>query len=637
MKKIYLFAFSAVLALGASAQAQQVVAKKKQFTREEIVQGGIIVRQDRNETSSLLRTTILSEDFQGVAGTLPAALPSGWSCPTVTTIIDGGDDPNEPIIDVASFMIEDAASAVAGGYWPVPELGGANRFAGANDDSDPCDCDNADTWLQSPAMDFSAATNPALIFDIFHDQGFGGGDAVVQVSLDMGTTWTNLAYSGTDTGVLPVDESVWQTVIFLLPDYAGESSVTLRFQWTDNGTWASGFAVDNIEVGDLEANNLKNDKVVFGNWFMEDFLEGFWDYSMIPVVQASPISATSIISNNGLNDQTGVTFSLEIFEAGTSAGTWVSNQTMDTPSLTKDTLSVVTDFVPDMVGEIMIECTAVSTVVDDNPADDMASKSMMMTENIYARDANAAQAFVLMSTDEMYGNLFGIHANDFFGGIDVAIGAGSDEGVIIQGQLFEYDGLDADGLPVLSDVNNSLTVQHIVTADDLNGVGENNFVTLGFEEGALELEAGITYLAVIVNLDNGDLRIPVSGPNTWPASWILSDGSWGWTGSIPMVRLNGDETVSVNETASVNNVTLGQNIPNPATGSTVINYSLPSSEQVSIIVRDMTGRIVMTQDLGKQAPGAQRYEMNVSALSSGMYTYSLTAGETTLTKEMIVR
>jgi hypothetical protein len=392
-----------------------------------------------------------------------------------------------------------------------------------------------------------------------------------------------------------------------------------------------------VEVGDLEDNNLKCDKVVFGDWFMADFLEGFWDYSMIPLNQASPIAATSIISNNGLNDQTGVTFDLEVFQNGVSQGNWTSIQTLDTPSLTKDTLSVITDFVPNAVGEIMIECTAVSTVVDDNPADDMAAKSMMMTETTYARDANTAQAFVLMSTDEMYGNLFGMHANDMFGGIDVAVGAGSDEGVIIQGQLFEFDGLDADGLPILSDVDNSLTVQHIVTLDDLNGVAENNFITLGFEEGALQLEAGITYLAVIVNLDNGDLRIPVSGPNSWPASWILSGGEWGWTGSVPMIRLNSDESVSVTETASVNTVTLGQNIPNPAAGSTVINYSLPTSEKVTITVRDMTGRAVMTQDLGKQAPGAQRYEMNVSALSAGMYTYSLTAGETTVTKEMIVK
>jgi Secretion system C-terminal sorting domain len=637
MKKIYLFAFSAILSLGASAQAQQVVAKKKQFTREEITPSGVIVRQDRPETASMLRTTILSEDFQGVAGTLPAGLPAGWSTPTVSSIIDGGDDPNEPIVDVESFWVHDAATAVAGGYWPVPELGGGNKFAGANDDADPCDCDNADTWLQSPEMNFSAATNPALIFDIFHDQGFGGGDAVVQISTDQGTTFTDLAYSGTTTGVLPVDESVWQTIIFLLPEYAGNASVIVRFQWTDNGTWASGFGIDNVEVGDLEDNNLKCDKVVFGDWFMADFLEGFWDYSMIPLNQASPIAATSIISNNGLNDQTGVTFDLEVFQNGVSQGNWTSIQTLDTPSLTKDTLSVITDFVPNAVGEIMIECTAVSTVVDDNPADDMAAKSMMMTETTYARDANTAQAFVLMSTDEMYGNLFGMHANDMFGGIDVAVGAGSDEGVIIQGQLFEFDGLDADGLPILSDVDNSLTVQHIVTLDDLNGVAENNFITLGFEEGALQLEAGITYLAVIVNLDNGDLRIPVSGPNSWPASWILSGGEWGWTGSVPMIRLNSDESVSVTETASVNTVTLGQNIPNPAAGSTVINYSLPTSEKVTITVRDMTGRAVMTQDLGKQAPGAQRYEMNVSALSAGMYTYSLTAGETTVTKEMIVK
>ncbi len=637
MKKIYLLAFTFSVAVGASAQAQQVVAKKKQFTRDEISPSGIVVRQEKPENSNLLRTVIFSEDFEDVMGTLPQPIPAGWSCPTVTSIIDNGDEPDEPIVDVVSFNIQDAETAIAGGYWPVPELGGGNQFAGANDDSDPCDCDNADVWLQTPEMDFSDAINPALIFDIFHDQGFGGGEAKVQISTDGGTSWSDLIYSGTDTGTLPVDESVWQTIIFLMFDYAGESSVTLRFQWSDAGQWASGFAVDNVEVGDLEENNLKTDKVVFGNWFQEDFIEGFWDYTQIPLNQASPVSATAIISNNGLNDQTGVTFNLEVFMNGTSAGEWPSDQTFDTPSLTKDTLSVITDYTPTAEGEVMIECTSVSTVTDDNPADDLAMKSMMMTEDIYARDADAAQAFVLMANDDIYGNLFGIHENDFFGAIQIAPGGGSDDGVIIQGQLFIFDGLDADGLPILEEVDDSFTVQHIVTTDELNGVSENNFITLPFENGAIELEAGVTYLAAIVNVDNGDFRVPVSGPNAWPASWIYSDGEWGWTGSVPMIRLSSDEGLAVSSITTDAALSLGQNIPNPATETTVINYNLQSSEKVSLMVRDMTGRIVMTQELGKQAPGAQRYTLNVADFSAGMYTYTLTAGEVSLTKEMIVK
>ncbi|MFN0032430.1 MAG: T9SS type A sorting domain-containing protein [Flavobacteriales bacterium] len=639
MKKIYLLAFSLVAAVGANAQTQQVTAQKKQFTRDEITPTSIVMRQDRIQDASILRTVIFEEDFQAVTGTLPQPLPALWSTPIVTTIIDDFDEPDEPIIDVSSFTVQNSETAVAGGYWPVPEYGGSNQFAGANDDADPCNCANADTYLQTPVIDFSDATNPALIFDIFHDQGFGGGAAIAQISTN-GTDWVDMVYSGSDDGTLPVDESVWQTCIFLLFEYAGESTVSIRFHWTDNDTWASGFAVDNVEVGDLEANNMALNKVVFGNWYMEDFIEGFWDYTMIPVSQTSEIQATAIVANNGLNDQTGVTFNLEVSMNGTevSGSPFVSDQTADTPSLQKDTLSVLTPYIPGELGEVSIECSVVSTVTDDDPTDDSSTKSLMITAETYARDADAAQAFVLIANEEIYGNLFGMHANEFFGGIDVAVGGGTDEGTIIQGQLFYFDGLDEDGLPVLSDVDDSFTVQHIVTADDLNGVGENNFITLGFEDGAQELEADVTYMACIINLDGGDLRIPVSGPNNWPASWIYSGGEWGWTGSVPMIRLNGDPNVSVKENETVaNTVTVDQNMPNPANGITVINYNLPAAEVVTITVRDMTGRTVKVMNLGKQTPGAQRYELNVSDLSAGSYTYTLVAGEVAATKEMIVK
>ncbi len=59
--------------------------------------------------------------------------------------------------------------------------------------------------------------------------------------------------------------------------------------------------------------------------------------------------------------------------------------------------------------------------------------------------------------------------------------------------------------------------------------------------------------------------------------------------------------------------------PNPATEVATINFNLTSASNATIHVTDVTGRTVMTQELGKQAAGAGSYTLNLGAMSNGMY------------------
>lgn len=72
---------------------------------------------------------------------LPAAIPNTWMTNMVTD--------NTDITETAAFKIFDAETANTGGYWPVPEISmaNANKFAAANDDPEPCDCDLTTAWL----------------------------------------------------------------------------------------------------------------------------------------------------------------------------------------------------------------------------------------------------------------------------------------------------------------------------------------------------------------------------------------------------------------------------------------------------------------------------------------------------------
>ncbi len=55
--------------------------------------------------------------------------------------------------------------------------------------------------LIMPSQNLSAYSNVVVGFDVFHDQGYGSGSAIVRVSLDGGTSFT-------DVYTIPVDAAI---------------------------------------------------------------------------------------------------------------------------------------------------------------------------------------------------------------------------------------------------------------------------------------------------------------------------------------------------------------------------------------------------------------------------------------------
>lgn len=81
---------------------------------------------------------------------------------------------------------------------------------------------------------------------------------------------------------------------------------------------------------------------------------------------------------------------------------------------------------------------------------------------------------------------------------------------------------------------------------------------------------------------------------------------------------------------------LGQNHPNPFTGSTRIPYSLPDSYSAAQLkVYSLTGQEVYTVALAASGPG--EIEIPAQVLSSGAYVYQLIVdGKSVATKKMIL-
>lgn len=78
---------------------------------------------------------------------------------------------------------------------------------------------------------------------------------------------------------------------------------------------------------------------------------------------------------------------------------------------------------------------------------------------------------------------------------------------------------------------------------------------------------------------------------------------------------------TVSATDDIN--TLNQVYPNPAGNSFVIDLSTTNAHNVVINVVDMTGRVVLTQDRGKLAPGNYLMRLDTDKLQTGIYLYNI--------------
>lgn len=110
------------------------------------------------------------------------------------------------------------------------------------------------------------------------------------------------------------------------------------------------------------------------------------------------------------------------------------------------------------------------------------------------------------------------------------------------------------------------------------------------------------------------------------AGWYIDDVSIEATMSVE----DPDETVDATP------FFLAQNRPNPFNPITTISFSLPSDSPATLIVYDMSGRVIRTLVDRKLEAGSHQVEFDAADLPSGVYLYRLEAGPQTDTRRMVL-
>ena len=168
----------------------------------------------------------------------------------------------------------------------------------------------------------------------------------------------------------------------------------------------------------------------------------------------------------------------------------------------------------------------------------------------------------------------------------------------------------------------------IVTDTNVSATDSSKFgLSTSADTVWLERPAG-----VVINM----VAIPALGKDT---SWARQpDGSATWVKLSPVTRgaTNGGTVDVEEEETLVSTFALMQNYPNPFNPATVISYQLPVTSSVRLVVYDLLGREVAALVNEIQQPGQHSVQFDASRLTSGVYFYSITTGNFTATKKLML-
>ncbi|MEY3591125.1 MAG: hypothetical protein RLZZ38_78 [Bacteroidota bacterium] len=602
MKKLY-FSFLALTAAGTfHAQVKSINAprldKKASF---EV--GSSVAHKPSADAKA---TTIWSDDFSTAANW---AIASTGSNPEQWHII------NTPNSIPVSAMSPFAAPTAANGFLFV------NSDANNTQDQDGTPIITTATTVN--AINCSAHSVVKVKYN--HNFRWWHDTRGIRVSGDNGVTWTEFLISDETDYFTPNQNSgnPEVTVIDISSIAAGQSQVKIQFYYHDNDYWGWYWAVDDVELYVPEANDVKLNGVLWGS-------TGFWAerlaYYQVPQSQVTEVEFSGLVENIGAQNQTDAVFTATTGSyTGTSAATPIAVGQIDT-------LACATSFTPgSSIANHALSANVALGVTDGDPSNNALNNFATIAVNpyVYSRDnGTALNGSFNGGMGFEVGNIFDIFSNVSIGGGSVYINGAAEPGAEMYLKLYSIDPATGDFLYV------DETGPYVLQNSDLDAE-----VTLSFLGGSYPLNAGESYLLVAgSNGDGGatnDLVVGTAGPAPVQTCYYydMTDLTWYYTTSQPMVRMNFDPALGVNEEVASFGLEVA---PNPAADATNVTFTVKNTTDAVINVIDMAGKVVATQTLAG-INGTQNVAINTSALNNGMYTVSVAANGTIVTKKLAIR
>lgn len=594
MKKVYLGLFTLVLAGSASAQLMNKNLREAQRIQNI---GEVPAKATHNLEKAI---PFWTNDF---------STASDW------TISNAGatGSPAHTLGDWA--IVTDVNAIPVTALKPAGHTTAANGYALVNSDAAGSGQTQNTRIVTSGVINCSGKPNVSMIFQqsTRHFQEL----YYVVVSTDGGTTWTDFQVNTTQAvNTNSANPALAQVNISSVA--ANQANVKVGFRYVGAYDWF--WAVDDVQLVETDNYDLSANGYYWG-------VEGTWGprlpYYQTPIAQINPIHFAGLVENKGAMAQSDVTFTANIASASYSQtspmGALAPNQI--------DTFDISTTFTPAAsVASFAVTGSTASGTTDANPTDNTApALAFATTQTTYARDAQVVQAGSYNQGQgyEM-GNIFDITADATLKGVDVFVASTSTANCSIYGLLYTIDGGG-------NFVYGGATALHTVPAGELG-----TMITLPLTT-PFPLIAGNSYLLVVGSYGDGgatdDFVVGTSGISEAQTTYYLdgneNTGTWYYSTSTPMVRMNFNASLSVAENTANVNVNV---FPNPVVGEATIEVNGATASTITVL--DLAGKVVYTANTSE---GTSKVSFSTVNFSAGVYTVNVATNAGTVTKKMVVK
>lgn len=645
MKKIYLAAGALGLAGMVSAQTGFQTLRPQNTVADQTIKHSYKMKDAQHPSGTSFSerggTVYFSEDFEnGLTGNFGGTQTAtgAWTTVIVTGVVGWETTTTGHANDAGStFNIPPLMSTTGsgtGGTWML-----------LDSDSDGTSGSSEEATLTSPTIDFGSLT-PGTPLALEWQQFFAEWQADslhIEVSTDGGTTWNGVVVSdgvGRDNRPNPENMRVNITPY----NVAGSSTVQIRFRWT--GNWDYGWQLDDVKIVDLPPDNL----VLANSWMTHNTVHplavsaGFSDkitYTKVPTTQLFDVSFRASVSNLGADDQTGTMVNVTTNQAYSGASNSfgiLTGQTTDTTIMPDMTLPATTGVV-----EAYFDITY-ADIANELNTDGLKDTTMLeVTDYIFSRDDNFYTGAGLWNGEsggssnafEM-GQVYQIANNATLTGVDIVVTGTTVAGVLVYPVIYEIDPATGDYNPIFN--GSGTTSEYTIQTSDIPATANvSNPVKVTLPVTAA-LQGGKEYIIAVGHYGGTDPLVIANSPSVDASAYTTflldgTDNTWYYLTSTPMIRANFDPTVGIEENEIIS---VFQAYPNPSNGLTTLAYELTEASDVRFEVRDMTGKVVFSDDLGFVATGAQSYMFNTAILAAGTYTYTLVGNNFSATKQLVV-
>ena len=414
-----------------------------------------------------------------------------------------------------------------------------------------------------------------------------------------------------------------------------------------NGTGYYYWQIDDIELSEIPPYDL----ILYGNDFTydnNDNINSFYGIEMRDYVGKMPLNQIDSVTfgfyamNWGAMDQnvsTGIAVTdaanntiysqieyVDMVAAGDSTG-WLNDE----------------KWLPTSIGEYLVEYSIIGDSADATDYDNVLNKGFIVTDTVFNPfyafgNTNATGTGFFTNGDDGFkmANLVSLIEADELTSVRIGLNRSTTAQYnTVPGGMIQVTVFDTTGFYSASIENPQLYSDfYFITADDTAnaeaiipiptsylGVSQNRMLQAGSYYVSIELYSNANQNPIVIRDDISTSRYP------WESLIYIPGEQWYTNPNALNIAANfgtWSPSTNIEDELNTSDVIV---FPNPTTGNVNLKFSLNKNARTTIIVKDITGKTILSLEKGDLSAGNYSETIDLSKNSKGIYFYELKTNE----------